>query len=249
MSIKAFVEDFEQPLTMVADPLPVGPEDRLKQLESVIEAVERSWEPLARALVEIRDSKLYRDFYDSFEKYVEQRWELSRARAYQLMEAVKVKDFLSTTGRHLPTSERQARALMGLEPDLQLKVWLEAIKDDPNPSGQKVADARRTLINAESKKLRPATVRTAQGHIGTSTRIAKESNVSTQDEVEIDPPVPPQWAKSGKPSEINFRGILSPELLAAGFDKGSARNNCIKYLSYWGELCSSILRGTNRDEY
>ena len=31
--------------------------------------------------------------------------------------------------------------------------------------------------------------------------------------------------------------------------KGSSQNKCIKYLRYWGELYSSILRGTNRDEY
>jgi hypothetical protein len=71
MTTEAFVD---QPV-MVAEPLPVGPVDRLKQLESVIEAVERSWESLARALVEIRDSKLYRDPYETFEQYVEQRWE------------------------------------------------------------------------------------------------------------------------------------------------------------------------------
>ena len=150
MTTEAFTENFEQPVTMVVDPLPAV--NRLKQLESVIEAVERSWEPLARALVEIRDSKLYRDPYETFEQYVEQRWELSRARAYQLMEAIKVKDDLPTTGRHLPKSERQIRALIGLESYLQLKVWLEATKDDPNPSGQRVMEARVKLIGKELKK-------------------------------------------------------------------------------------------------
>jgi hypothetical protein len=141
----------EQPLTIVIEA--VGKGDRLQQLETVIESASRSWEPLARALVEIRDAKLYRDPYETFEQYVEQRWEMSRARAYQLMDGVKVLDCLSTSGGHsLPTSERQIRALIGLEPELQLKVWLESIKDNPEPSGQRVMEARVKLIGKELKK-------------------------------------------------------------------------------------------------
>jgi len=54
----------------------------------------------------------------TFEVYCEQRWKLSRSRAYDLMAASGTVEALSPFGdTPAPANERQARALAGLDPD------------------------------------------------------------------------------------------------------------------------------------
>ena len=49
--------------------------------------LERSFLEVGMTLKEIRDKRLYRQQYDTFEEYCARRWELSRPRSYQLCEA------------------------------------------------------------------------------------------------------------------------------------------------------------------
>lgn len=71
------------------------------------------------ALLAIRDKRLYREQYGTFEEYCRGRWGLGRAHAYRLIEGASVIANLSPMGDILPTSERQARALTRLEPEQQ----------------------------------------------------------------------------------------------------------------------------------
>ncbi len=66
------------------------------------------------AIKEIRDRKLYREEHETFESYCEKRWNISRSRAYQQIEAAEVKSKMSTNCGHLVTNEGQARALSGV---------------------------------------------------------------------------------------------------------------------------------------
>lgn len=68
------------------------------------------------ALKEIRDKRLYRQHYDTFQDYCRQRWELSRPRAYQLCAASNVMRDLSTIvdTKLLPENEAQVRPLTRL---------------------------------------------------------------------------------------------------------------------------------------
>jgi hypothetical protein len=52
----------------------------------------------AGALIEIRDSKLYRDTFDTFEDYWRERWQMSRFYAYRLMDAAEVSEALLPIG-------------------------------------------------------------------------------------------------------------------------------------------------------
>ena len=56
---------------------------------------------------------LYKKTHDTFEEYLKDRWDISRPRGYQMIEAAEVAENLSTNGRQktLPTSERQTRPL------------------------------------------------------------------------------------------------------------------------------------------
>lgn len=60
--------------------------DRLEQLETVIEAAGQA---RGAALMEIRDSKLYKQTYPSFEQYCETRWNISKRTAYYEIASVK----------------------------------------------------------------------------------------------------------------------------------------------------------------
>jgi hypothetical protein len=77
----------------------------------------KSFLEVGMALKEIRDKRLYRQQYDTFEEYVAQRWEMSRPRAYQLCAASEVMADLSTIVDIglLPESEAQTRPLTRLK--------------------------------------------------------------------------------------------------------------------------------------
>ncbi|MGC4964091.1 hypothetical protein [Gordonia sp. DT101] len=59
---------------------------------------------------------LYRDDYATFEDYCRERWDMPRQHAYRLIESTAVCHQLVTLGAPVPSTESQARELVGLEP-------------------------------------------------------------------------------------------------------------------------------------
>lgn len=110
--------------------LTVGEKTELAELETIIESGMKSFLVVGRALLKIRDSRLYRDSHRTFDDYCRDRWGMSRVRAHQLIEATKVSDNLLTTVNK-PTSEWQARPLARLEPEQQAEAWQEAVETAP----------------------------------------------------------------------------------------------------------------------
>jgi hypothetical protein len=80
---------------------------RLDELEAIIERGVQTFVEVGEALMEIRDSRLYKQTHSSFESYLRERWRMSRPRGYQLIAAAE----LSTTVDSPPKNEWQARAL------------------------------------------------------------------------------------------------------------------------------------------
>lgn len=89
--------------------------------------------------LKMRDKRLYRVTYGTFEDYCEQRWGMKRQRAYQLMEAAQVNGNLSKIFDTLPENDAQARELAPLAPDEQRLVWDVVQQTAP---GGKVTAAR-----------------------------------------------------------------------------------------------------------
>jgi phage N-6-adenine-methyltransferase len=87
---------------------------------------------VGQALLAIRDQRLYRMQYLTFEEYCRERWELSRPYAYQLMDAATVVHHVSAVADILPANEAQARPLAALRPDEQGQVWRRALETAPN---------------------------------------------------------------------------------------------------------------------
>ncbi len=131
-------------------------EERLRQhLERKVEKAFIKAESVFReavfALKEIRDRKLYKSTYETFEEYCKERFNFKRARPYQLISAAVVLENLQNLdlqmctkteiGTHLlPTNERQIRDLVDLEPEEQVTVWGRSVRNGKIPSGEKIKD-------------------------------------------------------------------------------------------------------------
>jgi len=87
-------------------------------LEQALEKGIENFVDAGNALSEIRDKRLYRFGFDTFEDYCQKRWQLSRSYAYRLIEAAGVVRNLSPIG-NTPTHESQVRPLSRLEPAQQ----------------------------------------------------------------------------------------------------------------------------------
>lgn len=105
----------------------------LERLEGVITRNLQSFYEVGRALMEIRDRGLYRDVlgFATFEEYCKAKWDFSRIRAYQLIEAVEVRENVLTQVNIEPLSEKQLRPLARLEPEQQREAWQKAVETAP----------------------------------------------------------------------------------------------------------------------
>ena len=68
----------------------------LSELESIVERGLASFIEVGNALIEIRDAKMYGSEYVTFEGYCNERFGISKTRAYQLIESTKTVGNLST---------------------------------------------------------------------------------------------------------------------------------------------------------
>jgi hypothetical protein len=108
---------------------------------------------VGNALLEIRDSELYRQDFKTFEDYCRQRWKMSRFYAHRLIDASEVFNNLlpignvadqyecpyrGAVGKHIckyaPTHESQVRPLSKLEPEEQREAWKIATEKTANRS-------------------------------------------------------------------------------------------------------------------
>jgi hypothetical protein len=124
--------------------------------------VERAFYEGGKALMELRDRRLYRSTHRTFEEYCKDRFGFERRHPYRLMEAAGVVDNLikmcpiwtqnesesnaatveSAQTQILPTSEGQVRPLTKLEASQQQEVWRQAVEQVGGkvPSGRVVKD-------------------------------------------------------------------------------------------------------------
>lgn len=116
---------------MSAD-LTVSEAERLDACEQVIERGLATFVDVGAALLEVRDSRLYRMAYPTFEAYCAERWNMVASRARQLIAAANTVGNLLTVTTVTPANEAQARELMGLSPEAQREVWQAAVETAPD---------------------------------------------------------------------------------------------------------------------
>jgi phage N-6-adenine-methyltransferase len=117
---------------------------RLADCEAVIERGLATFVDVGTALLEVRDSRLYRAQYATFEAYCAERWGLSTRHSNRLIQAAQVVGHLGPMGP-IPTNERQARELAGLAPYEQRIVW--DVVQKTAPDGDVTANHVKGVVN------------------------------------------------------------------------------------------------------
>jgi hypothetical protein len=119
---------------------------KLAKLEKRIEENQKAaWYENSLILLKIRNEKMYKKKHDTFEKYLEDRWDIRRKRGYQLMKSA---EFMQIAEKNmdeivhqnevlvdisepiLPKNERQLRPLLEKlsHNGERLKVWAEVVE-------------------------------------------------------------------------------------------------------------------------
>jgi hypothetical protein len=74
-------------MNALKEKLDVTERGRLRKLELVVAEGMSSFVAVGEALKEIRDRKLYREAYKTFDKYVSDKWSMQKSQAYRLIDA------------------------------------------------------------------------------------------------------------------------------------------------------------------
>jgi len=146
---------FEPPAATTSPPMPrlllPGEADQLAACEEIIERGLQTFIEVGFALASIRDRRLYRVEFGTWEEYCTARWQMSARRATMLCAASEtVRNLglgdpnrnncseLGEANRNncselaLPANESQVRPLVGLPPEEQRAAWAEAVATAPN---------------------------------------------------------------------------------------------------------------------
>ncbi|MHB1038018.1 MAG: hypothetical protein ACYC35_26705 [Pirellulales bacterium] len=98
------------------------------QYEAVIERGRQTFLEVGQALAAIRDGRLYRQNFDTFEAYCQDRWDFKRDYANKLIRAAKTVSSLDTKVSIVPTTETQARELSRLPEEQRAGAWEETVE-------------------------------------------------------------------------------------------------------------------------
>ncbi len=129
-------------------PLTVEEESARLHLEK---KVERAFYEAGMALMELRNRRLYRSTHATFEEYCRDRFDYTRRRPYQLIEAAEIYDNLSEKCvkflHILPTKEGQVQPLTQLDREEQPLAWETAVEEAGGkvPTGRIVKDVVRRI--------------------------------------------------------------------------------------------------------
>jgi hypothetical protein len=112
----------------------------LNAYEEIIEKGLKTFIEVGNALFEIKNNKLYRESFTTFEAYCKDRWQLKRQRAYELMGAAEIVHQLSENNLSeisdnpnlLPSKESHANALAQIPVTLRFQVWRSIVEESLN---------------------------------------------------------------------------------------------------------------------
>lgn len=124
--------------------------------EKIISAGLKTFSEVGNALLYIRNNRLYREGFASFEKYCREKWAMSDRRAHQLCDAAEVVNNIQGLNNCsvIPKTESQARPLATLPPKQQSEAWQKA-QEKAASEGQQVT-ARH--VEAAVGEIKPKTL-------------------------------------------------------------------------------------------
>jgi hypothetical protein len=99
-----------------------------------------SFKSVGRALVKVRDSRLYRATHATFEDYCRERWQMDRTYAHRIIEGAKLAEEMLPIG-NIPT-ESAARELAKVEPEHRAEV-LQAAAASGKVTAKSIREAEK----------------------------------------------------------------------------------------------------------
>lgn len=130
-------------------------QNELERCEVVIKQGLETFIEVGQALLTIREKRLYRLEFGTFEDYCRDRWGMEKSQTYRLIDAAKVIDNISPIGELLPKTESQARPLTQLQPEAQREAWREVVQQSEATSqpitAAKVQDVVNTFKQAKQE--------------------------------------------------------------------------------------------------
>ena len=155
-------------ITVTAVEVPELTEQEIRDRLHLERQVEKAFYLAGKALMQLRDRKLYRNTHKTFEEYCRERFGFERRYPYRLIESTVVVDNLmkmcpnrtqndlvvdtsapdSSEKQILPINEYQLRPLIKLEPEVQRDAWQQAVEEAGGkvPSGRIVKDVVQRII-------------------------------------------------------------------------------------------------------
>ncbi|MFW9259336.1 hypothetical protein [Nostoc sp. CALU 546] len=139
-------------ITVAAVEVPELTEEEIRYRLLLERKVERAFFEAGKALMELRDRKLYRSTHKTFEEYCRDRFGHNRRQSYLLMDAAVIFDNLEQkcdrSDHILPTNEWQIRPLTKLDPDIQPEAWEQAVESANGkvPSHRLVKDVVQRIM-------------------------------------------------------------------------------------------------------
>lgn len=144
--------------------LTISKSAELATCERTIEVGLQAFYEVGQALANIREKRLYRAEYRTFEDYCRMRWQMSKRHVNRLIGASDVVGNLSSASVSFsgprgpesnvidievaPSSEKQVRPLTQLEPDEQREAWANAVAE----AGGEQPAARQVKVAADEVK-------------------------------------------------------------------------------------------------
>lgn len=108
--------------------LTVNEKKLLADCELVIRANVGAFIEVGAALMKIRDERLYRNGFATFEEYCRRKWHISKTHVNRLIDSSKIVDNLAPIGV-IPERESHARELTRLsDPENQKRAWEQALR-------------------------------------------------------------------------------------------------------------------------
>ena len=138
--------------TQVSDKMTFEDHRSFNDCENKIASGERSFWQVGRALGLIRDKRLYREGFSSFEDYVASRWDMSVKNAHRLIKAAKIMRNLAESLQigdtdPMPANEAQVRQLARLSGRDQIKVWRGLTQEAGQTGARITAQVIRERVN------------------------------------------------------------------------------------------------------
>ena len=138
---------------MIIEKLDSSEKREFKKLVGIVHVGVDAFMEAGKALSIIREKRLYREGFNTFEDFCREEFKISRIHASRLIGAFNVVKSLSDA-KQLPTSERVARELASVPEEIRTKVWdraQEMAGEGNEPDSKVVREAALEILPPEQR--------------------------------------------------------------------------------------------------